>query len=322
MQDLLSQDEIDALLHGVDDGDVETESDIGTEGVKTYDLTNQQRIVRGRLPILDTINERFARFMRLSMQDLLRRPCDASVGGLQVSKFTDYIHGLSLPTSLNIAKFNPLKGNGIFVLDGKLVFKLVDNYFGGDGRSTKIEDREFTPVEQRIMQMVLGTAFADMSKAWEDVHPLQFELVSSETNPALLANFVAPNDMVVVNTFHIELDGGGGDFQVVFPYALVEPIKEQLLAVNTAAPSTTDVRWRDALRQGILDASVDFGCNLFEQEISLRDVVDLEPGDIIPVEMQDQIVLKANGIPMFRTKVGVTGGSLALKIEKVLDNLP
>jgi flagellar motor switch protein FliM len=319
MQDLLSQDEIDALLHGVDDGDVETEGDVGAEGVKPYDLTNQHRIVRGRMPILEMINERFARYTRVSLFNMLRRNCDVSVGGISVTKFGEYIHSLYVPTSLNIVKFKPLRGNGLFVLDAKLVFKLVDNFFGGDGRHAKIEGREFTPAELRVVQIVLNEAFRDMSEAWENVYRLEFEYVSTEVNPSLANNLVRPSEVVVVSTFHIELDGGGGDFQIAVPYSMIEPIKELLDAGMKSDLDAHDDRWSKSLQREILDATVDFGCNLFEQEISLRDVVDLEAGDIIPVEMPEHVILKANGIPMFKTTLGVSDGNIALKVDDVIE---
>jgi flagellar motor switch protein FliM len=141
VQDLLSQDEIDALLHGVDDGLVETETDADPASVKSYDLTSQDRIVRGRMPTLEMINERFARYTRISMFNLLRRSADVAVGGVQVMKFGEYVHSLYVPTSLNLVKMKPLRGTSLFILDAKLVFKLVDNFFGGDGRHAKIEGR-------------------------------------------------------------------------------------------------------------------------------------------------------------------------------------
>ena len=154
VQDLLSQDEIDALLHGVDDGLVETEADAEPGSVKSYDLTSQDRIVRGRMPTLEMINERFARYTRISMFNMLRRSADVAVGGVQVMKFGEYVHSLYVPTSLNLVKMKPLRGTALFILDAKLVFKLVDNFFGGDGRHAKIEGREFTPTELRVVRMV------------------------------------------------------------------------------------------------------------------------------------------------------------------------
>lgn len=317
MEDLLSQDEIDALLHGVDDGDVETESETNVEGVSSYDLTNQHRTVRGRMPILEMINERFARYTRVSLYNLLRRNCDVSIGGIQVTKFGEYIRSLYVPTSLNIVKFNPLRGNGLFVLDAKLVFKLVDNFFGGDGRHTKIEGREFTPAEQRVVQMVLGEAFSDLSEAWKNVFKIEFEQVSTEVNPSLANNLVRESEVVIVSTFNIELDGGGGDFQIAVPYSMIEPIKELLDAGMKSDLDVHDDRWSKALRREILDADIEFSCKMFEKQISLRDVVDLEAGDIIPVEMQEHILLRANGIPMFKTQMGISGGNVALRIDEM-----
>lgn len=317
MQDLLSQDEIDALLHSVDEGDVETESEVDEDGIAPYDLTNQHRIVRGRMPILETINERFARYTRVSLYNLLRRNCDVSIGGIQVTKFSEYIQSLYVPTSLNIVKFNPLRGYGLFVLDAKLVFKLVDNFFGGDGRHSKIEGREFTPSEQRVVQMVLGDAFSDLSEAWESVFKIELEHVSTEVNPSLANNLVRESELVIVSTFNIELDGGGGDFQIAIPYSMIEPIKDLLDAGMKSDSEVYDSAWSQTLRIEILDADIVFGCNIFEKQISLRDVVDLEEGDIIPVDMQEHILLRANGIPMFKTKMGISGGNVALKVDEI-----
>ena len=317
MQDLLSQDEIDALLHGVDDGDVETEAEINDEGVKPYDLTSQHRVVRGRMPILEMINERFARYTRVSLYNLLRRNCDVALGGIQVTKYGEYINTLYVPTSLNIVKFNPLRGNGLFVLDAKLVFKLVDNFFGGDGRHTKIEGREFTPAELRVVQMVLEESFSNLSEAWKNVYKIEFEHMSTEVNPALANNLLRASEAIIISTFHVELDGGGGDFQIAVPYSMLEPIKELLDAGMKSDLEIHDDRWSKALRREIMDADIDFTCSMFQQRISLRDVVDLEKGDVIPVEMRDHVILKANGIPMFKTKLGTSGGNVALKIDQI-----
>ncbi len=191
VQDLLSQDEIDALLHGVDDGLVQTESAADPGSIKSYDLTSQDRIVRGRMPTLEMINERFARYTRISMFNMLRRSADVAVGGVQVMKFGEYVHSLYVPTSLNLVKLKPLRGTALFILDAKLVFKLVDNFFGGDGRHAKIEGREFTPTELRVVRMVLEQAFIDLKEAWQAIMEVNFEYINSEVNPAM-ANIVGP----------------------------------------------------------------------------------------------------------------------------------
>lgn len=313
MQDLLSQDEIDALLHGVDDGAVETDIDFDPKAVKNYDLTSQDRIVRGRMPTLEMINERFARYTRISMFNLLRRTADVSVGGIQILKFGEYVHTLYVPTSLNMVKFRPLRGTALFILDAKLVFKLVDNFFGGDGRHAKIEGREFTPTELRVVQMVLQQAFVDLHEAWRAVKKIDFEYINSEVNPSM-ANIVSPSEVVVVSTFHVELDGGGGEMHITMPYAMVEPIREILDAGLQSDSDERDDRWVNALREDIMDAKVDLEAEIVTRELTLRDIVELRAGDIIPVNMPTTHVLTANGVPMFNTQLGRSGENLALKI--------
>ncbi len=317
MQDLLSQDEIDALLHGVDDGDVDTEDDSDPLAVSNYDLTSQDRIVRGRMPTLEMINERFARYTRISMFNLLRRTADVSVGGIQIQKFGEYVHTLYVPTSLNMVKFRPLRGTGLVILDAKLVFKLVDNFFGGDGRHAKIEGREFTPTELRVVQMVLEQAFIDLREAWRAIKPIEFEFVNSEVNPSM-ANIVSPSEVVVVSTFHVELDGGGGELHITMPYSMVEPIREILDAGLQSDTDERDDRWINALREDVMDAEVELECDVARREVSLRDIVELRPGDIIPINLSEYQVLTANGVPMFKTILGQREEHLALKVyEKI-----
>ncbi len=318
MQDLLSQDEIDALLHGVDDGDIETESDFDATGVRPYDLTSQDRIVRGRMPTLEMINERFARYTRISMFNLLRRTADVSVGGIQIQKFGEYVHTLYVPTSLNMVKFRPLRGTGLVILDAKLVFKLVDNFFGGDGRHAKIEGREFTPTELRVVQMVLQQAFVDLREAWKAVKPIEFEYINSEVNPSM-ANIVSPSEVVVVSTFHVELDGGGGELHITMPYSMVEPIREVLDAGLQTDTDERDERWVRALREDVMSAQVDLECDIVRREVTLRDIVDLRAGDVIPINMPESSIVTANGIPMFHVALGRVKENLALKVTQVVD---
>lgn len=313
VQDILSQDEIDALLHGVDDGAIEEDDAKPAEGVKSYDLASQDRIIRGRMPTLEMINERFARYTRVSMFNLLRRSADVSVGGVKIIKFGEYVHSLYVPTSLNMIRIKPLRGTALFVLDAKLVFKLVDNFFGGDGRHAKIEGREFTPTEQRVIQMVLQRAFKDMQEAWKAILDVDFEYVNSEVNPAL-ANIVTPSEVVVVSTFHIELDGGGGELHLTMPYSMIEPIRDVLDAGVTSEVDDKDDRWAKSLKEEILTVDVPINAQIAETQLSLRQLKDLKVGDVLPIEMPDFITLMANGVPLFRTKLGSSNGNLALKV--------
>lgn len=317
MQDLLSQDEIDALLHGVDDGEVDTDVELDDGSAHSYDLTSQDRIVRGRMPTLEMVNERFARYTRVSLFNLLRRSADVAVGGIQVQKFGEYVHTLYVPTSLNMVKLRPLRGTGLIVLDAKLVFKLVDNFFGGDGRHAKIEGREFTPTELRVVEMVLQGAFIDLKEAWKAILPIEFEFVHAEVNPSM-ANIVSPSEVVVVSTFHIELDGGGGDMHITLPYSMIEPIRETLDAGLQTDVDDVDDRWIKSMRESILNASVNIDCTIAEKEITLRDIIDLKEGDVIPMDMPEELVLTANGVPMMLAKLGQSKGNMALQvIEKI-----
>lgn len=316
VSDLLSQEEIDALLHGVSSGDVETDGDDGlADGEsRTYDFNSQDRIVRGRMPTLEMINERFARHFRISLFNMLRRTGEIAVGGVQMLKFAEYVHSLFVPTSLNLVRVKPLRGTALFILDPKLVFILVDNFFGGDGRyPAKIEGREFTPTEQRVIQMILQQSFRDMKQAWMPVMELDFEYMSSEVNPHF-ANIVSPTEVVVVTTFHVELEGGGGDFHITMPYSMLEPIREILDAGVQSDRSDVDERWVNALREEIKEAEVELSSSLTETEITLRDVLNLKVGDVIPIDIPGAITLRAEDIPVFRGRFGVAQGNCAIKI--------
>lgn len=315
VNDLLSQEEIDALLHGVSSGDVETDGDELTDGqARQYDFTSQDRIVRGRMPTLEMINERFARYFRISLFNLLRRTGEISVGGVQMLKFAEYVHSLFVPTSLNLVRVKPLRGTALFILDPKLVFIIVDNFFGGDGRyPAKIEGREFTPTEQRVIHMILQQSFRDLKQAWAPVLPVEFEYMSSEVNPHF-ANIVSPTEVVVVTTFHVELEGGGGDFHVTLPYAMVEPIREILDAGVQSDRTDVDERWVTALREEIKESEVELSSTLTETEITLREVLNLKAGDVIPIEVPGAVTLRAENIPVFRGRFGVAQGNCAIKV--------
>lgn len=319
VKDLLSQDEIDALLHGVDDGDVDTEDEVDNtdedaDGIRSYDLASHERIVRGRMPTLEMINERFARHTRMSLFSLLRRAADVTVGGIQVMKYGDYIHTLYVPTSMSLVRVAPLRGTAIFIMDAKLVFKLVDNFFGGDGRHAKIEGREFTPTEIRLIHKVLEQFFVDLRGAWQPVIALDFEQFGHEVNPAM-ANVINPTEVVVVSSFQVDLEGGSGEFHIAMPYSMLEPIRDLLVAGYQPNEDDKDERWQMALRRDIVMASLPLQLTIAERKMTLRDVMELEAGDVIPVEIPESFILKAKKVPIFKCKMGVSRGHLAVKIE-------
>lgn len=313
--DVLSQDEIDALLNGVDGGDVDTAPVAVAEapGTREYDLANQDRLIRGRMPSLEMINERFARYTRVSLFNLLRHSPDVTVGGIKVMKFGDYVHSLYVPTSMNLVRVRPLRGTALVVLDAKLVFKMVDHFFGGDGRHAKIEGREFTPAEIRVVQRVLEGVFRDLQEAWASIYSIEMELLGSEVNPSL-ANIVGAREFVVVNTFQVELEGGGGELHFTVPYAMIEPIRKYLDS-NSQGDEDRDPVWERALWGHVLKSSIDLNCEIVAREVPLRQVVDFKVGDVIPVEMPDRYLVTANGVPIFTSTLGEARGNLALRID-------
>ncbi len=311
---ILSQDEIDALIHGIDAGAVDTEPPAISDEARAFDFRNQMRIVRGRMPTLEMINERFARLFRVDLYNLLRRSPEIGVGPVQTKKFSEYVHTLQVPTSLNLVKINPFRGTALVVLDPKLVFTVVDNFFGGNGRLAKIEGRDFTATEQRVIHMLLRSAFADLREAWAHVSTIEIEYLQSEINPHF-ANIVSPSEIVVVTSFHIELDGGGGDLHVTMPYSMLEPLRDVLLAGVQSDRAEHDERWLHALREEIDDAEIEMSTLLGRGSLSLAEVLNLKPGDVIPCDFNGKVTLLAETIPMFRGTFGLSRGQQAVKID-------
>lgn len=319
MSDILSQDEIDALLDGVDSGAVDTESAPPPPGsVQSFDFAQQDRIVRGRLPTLEMVNDRFARHFRTNLFNVLRKTCEVSVLGVKMAKFNEYVHSLAVPTNLNLIRVKPLRGTALMVFEPRLVFTVIDNFFGGDGRfHARIEGRDFTPTENRVIQIVLQEAFQAAVEAWTPVMKLAFEFVNSEINPQF-ANIVSPTETVVISRFHVELDGGGGEVHLTMPYAMVEPIRELLDAGVQSDRVEHDERWINSLREEVLDAEVELNSVLTETRISIGDFVQLRPGDVIPIDLPDRVVVFAEDVPVFRGRFGTAAGNNAVRFERLV----
>lgn len=317
-QDILSQDEIDALLHGIDGGSVETDDEEDTGELRTYNFTAEERIVRGRMPTLEMINERFGRLFRIGLFNMLRRTPEVSVTGVEMMKFGEYVHTLFVPTSLNLVRIPPLRGTGLFVLDPKLVFLVVDNFFGGGGQFyLKVEGREFTPTEQRVIRLLIDQAFEDLTEAWNPVLGVDFEYVNMEVNPQF-ANIVSPTEVVVVSRFHVELDGGGGEIHITLPYTMIEPIRDILDAGVQSDRNDVDQRWTRSLREEMKTAEVELHSTLAKATLSLREVMQLRAGDIIPIEMPEQVIVQVEEVPIFRGRYGTYNKHAALQIDEVI----
>jgi flagellar motor switch protein FliM len=322
-EEVLNQDEIDALLKGVDNGAVPTATDSGpamADDVRHYDLTTQTRNVRSRMPTLEMLNDRFARLFRVGMFNILRRTPGVTSEAVTVMKFSEYTQNLHVPLSLNMVRFTPLRGTGLVVMDAMLVFSIVDSFFGGTGRHSKVEGREFTLTEGRIIQMVIKQVFEALGEAWSIIAKINAEYVSSEVNPQF-ANIVSPSELVVVSAFKVELDGVGGELHVTMPYGMLEPLREVLDSGMQADRMDRDERFSRTLKEEIEDAEVEVVSLLGNAHLTVGNLVDLKPGDVIPCDFDGQLTLIAEGIPVVRGSYGASRGQQAVKVtHRILRN--
>ncbi len=341
MSDLLSQAEIDALLNGMgggggDDssGDEQHDTSIFSEIysdddaekmaergiVKKYDLAHQERIVRGRMPTLEMINERFARLFRVSIFQFVRRSAEIYIAGIQIKKFSEFTQGLLVPTSLSVIRVNPLRGKALIIIDPSLIFTAVDNFFGGGGffENAPSEGKEFTNTEMRIVMILVELIFKDLKESWKPVLDLDFEYLSSEINPRF-ANIIEPSELIVICTFHVDLEGGGGDVHIALPYAMLEPIRDLLDVINTSHDEV-DENWYDSLYREVVRINIPINSVLAEKNMSIRSVLELKKGDVIPIELPDFVSLNAAHVPIFTGKVGISDGNYAVQITDRINN--
>jgi flagellar motor switch protein FliM len=314
-QEILNQEEVNALLNAVDSGDVSTDAQAINAEVRPYDFLSDQGAVRMRMPAFDLINERLARSLRVSLYNLLRRPLEIAVLPVRSAKFAEYAQSLALPSNLNLIRINPLRGNALFVLDPKLVFSVVDNFFGGNGRQQTNEGRDFAPTEMRVIQMVLRAAFNDMREAWAPVAAIDIELVKSEVNPSF-AQIAQSAEPVVICGFQLALEGGGGDLHIVLPLSMLEPLKDVLEAGTGGNSGVQDDRWLASLKEDIQDAEIELSTMLGNASVTLNQLVNLKPGDVIPCDFSGKATVLAEGVPLFRGSYGVSRGQQSVKFEQ------
>lgn len=318
--DFLSQDEVDALLKGVSgetDEPEEAEGD-AAGGVRAYNLGTQERIVRGRMPTLELVNERFARYLRIGLFNYMHRNAEISVGPIRVQKYSEFIRNLVVPTNLNLVQAKPLRGTALFVFDPNLVFLVVDNMFGGDGRfHTRVEGRDFTPTEQRIIQGLLDVVFLEYSKSWKPVYDITFEYVRSEMN-SQFANIATPAEIVVSTTFTLEFGGATADMHICFPYSMMEPIRDMLYSTMQSDQLSTDKRWTGTLRKQLQGAEVEIVAHLGSAKITLGQILKLKTGDVIPLNIMEKIEATVDNVPLLECSYGQQNGQYALKVERFI----
>jgi flagellar motor switch protein FliM len=319
-KDFLSQEEVDALLKGVSGEPEESTAAPDTSGVRPYDLATQERIVRGRMPTLEIINERFARLLRIGLFNFVRRSAEISAGPVRVIKYSEFIRNLVVPTNLNLVQVKPLRGTALFIFDPNLVFLVVDNLFGGSGQvRARVEGRDFTPTEQRIIQRMLAIVFEDLEKSWASAHAVKFEYLRSEMNTQF-ANIATPNEVVVATTFNIEFGAAAGELHVCMPYSMIEPIRDVLYSSLQGEHMEVDKRWIRLLSKQVQSAEVELVVNLGHVEVTFDQLLAMQVGDVISLEIPQPIVAEVDNVPVIECKCGIFNGQYALRVEQLLSS--
>ncbi len=320
---VLSQEEVDALLKGMASGEVEVEKkEEEPEGVRTYDLTSQERIIRGRMPTMEVINERFCRIFRTSIFNFLKKVVEVSVEELKIVKYGEFLKNIPLPASFNIFELSSLRGVGLLLFDANLIFLIVDNLFGGSGKfHTRVEGREFTFLEQRIIRRLTEMVLKDMEVSWRPIYPVGFVYKRSEVNPQFV-NIVVPTEVVIATTFNLEI-GESNPLKMIFciPYPSVEPIKEILYSRHQTEMMDSDGSWVKRLEEELKRVKVNVSCIIGEATITLGDLLDLNKGDVIQLDrrVSSPVTVSVEGRPKFRAKIGLSQNHYACQVIESID---
>ncbi len=322
---VLSQDEVDALMKGVSDGDVETEKDVEEESTEAdeYNLiTSKEKVVRGKLPTMEIINEQFCRLFRLSLFNFIRKVTDVTVDDVTLMKYSEYIRRISLPASFNIFQISPLRGLSLLIFEANFIFVILNNYFGGSGKhTTRIEGREFTIFEQRVIKKLVDMIFTDMQTAWKPVFPLEFIYNRSELSPQFV-NVVVPSEIVIISTFQIEIEGRSSMMSVCIPYSSMEPLKDKLYASYQSDKMDVDSRWSEMFEDELRKTKLNVSSEIGSTELPIGDFLSLNIGDIIVLDskLSDPAVVKVEGNVKLQGMLGMSEGYYSIKVQKLIDN--
>jgi flagellar motor switch protein FliM len=318
-QQILSQDEVDALLQGITGESQKLEQDDAPkEGIREYDLASQERIVRGRMPTMEVINERFARNIRIGLFNFIRKSPEVAIGGIKVQKFSAFLREIVVPTNFNIVNVKPLRGNGLIVCDPSLVFAVIDALFGGVGKyHTRIEGRDFSPTELRVILRLVETICAEYKKAWTGIYPVELEYQRSEMQPQF-ASIATPSEIVVATNFTLEIGETTGSVHFCIPYSTLEPIRDVLYSTIQGDSAEPDRRWVNLLKHQIQAAEVELVAELATAGATVEQLLSFKPGDFIELDLEQMIQAKVAGVPVFDAHYGTSNNRYAIKIDRLL----
>ena len=318
-ESILSQDEVDALLEGVT-GESQKLAEEAPEvgGVRAYNLSNQERIVRGRMPTMEIVNERFSRNLRLGLFNFIRRSPEVSVGAVQVQKYSAFLRELVVPTNFNIGAIRPLRGSGLIVCEPSLVFGIIDTLYGGVGKfHTRIEGRDFSPTEQRVIGRLVDVVAEEYKKAWLGVYPLELAYQRSEMQPQF-ATIATPSEIVVTTSFSLEIGDITGALHICIPYATLEPIRDVLYSTVQGDAMEVDRRWIRVLSHEIQAAELTLVAELAQTEATVEQLLAMQVGDFLELDRTPNVQAKVEGVPLFDCQYGTHNGKYALRIGNTL----
>ncbi len=330
MAQVLSQDEVDALLSAVNDGSNEDNSDNSEndeldreDKIQDYDLTSQDRVIRGRMPVLEIIYERFIRSLRVSLSNSLRKVSTISIISTDLLKFGEFVNTLPIPSCMCILRFNELRGPALLVFESKLTYAIIDAYFGGTDRPfTRIEGKEFTQIELSFMKKVIDIVINDLEEAWAPIHKIDAQYLRTEINPQFVG-VVPPSDVVIATTLEVEFESASGAIMIVFPYSTIEPIKQKLSSNFQMDNDIADSVWIESMNEHIMDVDTALVVKLGETDMTVGDLVALEKGDIIPLnkDASGEITIDIEGVEKLKCLMGVSRGNRAVKIISPINNI-
>jgi flagellar motor switch protein FliM len=317
---ILSQDEVDALLQGITGEDQAPEADEAPQvgGVRGYDLASQERIVRGRMPTLEVINERFARNIRVGFFNFIRKSPEIAIGSIKVQKYSAFLRELVVPTNFNIVSVRPLRGSGLIICEPTLVFAVIDALYGGAGKfHTRIEGRDFSATEQRVITRLIEVITAEYRKAWDGIYPLELVYQRSEMQPQF-ANIATPSEVVITTSFTLEIGETSGTIYFCVPYSTLEPIRDVLYSTMQGDASENDRRWVKLMTQQLQSAQVQLVAELAQAPATVEQLLSFKVGDFIELDLHQAIQAKVAGVPVFDCHYGTSNGKYALKIDQLL----
>ena len=323
---LLTQEEVEALVEAVQSGDLDTEV-VGSANLQkqypAYDLISNDTTSKGQLAALEMIDDRFARQLRGELLTLLRQAVRVSLTPFEVTTFGKYLQSVPSPCNVNIVRFPPLRGYGLVTIDPSIVYGAVDSFFGGQGGGD-VElspQRGFTPTEERIIQILLDVVFENLRDAWAPVYGLEAEFVSREINPSF-AQVGEERETVIVSRFDLEVGPSmKGQLTIMYPFSALKPIR--LLLRGRMQTGERDeklaARWAEQLQEAVSDAELEVIGQLGTLRLSAARLAGLKVGDTLAFKPAELVKMLIQSAHVFDAEYGASDGMSAVRIEKVIE---